>query len=174
MNKETRSILKMRAVAMAKAPEEIKDPSSMNWFIDFSLGGENYAVESAFVKEVCPLKDFTLLPDVPSYIIGIVNVRGRILPIIDLKSFFNLPKKGLGELNKIIILQDEQMEFGILADQINQTTAIFTDEILPVPRTIKGIGEKYVTGITKDRMILLSAKNLLNDKTIIVYDEVNP
>ena len=73
----------------------------------------------------------------------------------------------------MIILCDDQMEFGILADEVNGTKAIYREEILPVPLTITGIGEKYLKGVTKDHMIILSAESLLSDKNIVVNEEVN-
>ena len=172
MKKEIRSLLKMRAVSMAIEPEQKRDSSTIIEIIEFTLAAESYGIESAFVREVCILKDFTPLPGIPSFILGIVNVHGQLLPVIDLKIFFNLPEKGLGELNKVIILCDDQMEFGILADEVNGTKAIYREEILPVPLTITGIGEKYLKGVTKDRLIILSAKNLLSDKKIVVNEEV--
>ncbi|MEX0982576.1 MAG: chemotaxis protein CheW [Bacteroidales bacterium] len=171
MKKEIRSVLKIRAVAMAKEAEQKRESSATMEIIEFALASEIYGIESAYVREVYPLKDFTPLPGVPSFILGIINVRGQILPVVDLKKFFNLPEKGLGELNKVIILRNENMEFGILADIINGTRVIFEDEILPVPPTVTGIGEKHLRGITKDQLIILSAENLLADKNIVVYDE---
>jgi len=95
-----------------------KEASIIIEVIAFTLVTEIYGIESNFVKEVYTLTDFTPLPGVPSYIFGIINVRGQILPVIDLKKFFNLPEKGLGELNKVIILSNGLMEFGILADVV--------------------------------------------------------
>ena len=172
MKKETRSLLKTRAVAMAIEPEQQRDTSTMIEIIEFTLAAESYGIESAFVREVNTLKDFTQLPGVPSFILGIVNIHGQILPVIDLKKFFNLPEKGLGELDKVIILYDDQMEFGILADEVKGTKVIYSEDVLPVPLTVTGIGEKYLKGVTKDRLIILSAENLLSDKNIVVNEEV--
>jgi len=173
MKKDIHSLLKMRAAAMAFEPEQKRDTSTITEIIEFALAAESYGIESAFVREVCTLKDFTPLPGVPSFILGIVNVHGQILPVLNLNIFFNLPDRGLGELNKVIILCDDQMEFGILADEVNGTKAIYREEILPVPLTITGIGEKYLKGVTKDHMIILSAESLLSDKNIVVNEEVN-
>lgn len=157
---------------MAKEPEPERNNSAITEIIEFTLASEIYGIESAFVREVYSLKDFTLLPGVPSYILGIVNMRGQILPVVDLKKFFKIPEKGLGELNKVIILRNDLMEFGILADEINGTKVIYNEEVLSVPPTVTGIGESYLKGVTKDRLIILSAENLLADENIIVNDEV--
>jgi purine-binding chemotaxis protein CheW len=170
MKKEIRSRLKMRAVEMAKEHEQKRKISSVIEIIEFTLASESYGIESAFVREVYPLKDFTPLPGIPSFILGIINVRGQILPVVDLKKLFNLPEKGLGELNKVIILHDEQMEFGILVDSVNGMKVFYREDVLSVPSTVTGIGEEYMKGATKDRLIILSAKNLLSDKNIVVND----
>jgi purine-binding chemotaxis protein CheW len=171
MKKEIRSILKMRAVSMAVETELERDSSATIEIIEFNLATERYGIESVFVREVYPLIDYTPLPGVPPFILGIVNVRGQILPVVDLKKFFNLPARGLGELNKVIILHNEQMEFGILADEIEGIRIVFREDILPAPPTITGIGERYLKGVTKERLIILSAENLLSDKNIVVNEE---
>jgi len=170
MNKETSELLKLRAIAMAKEPEQKTGNSPIIQLITFTLASENYGIESAFIREVYPLKDFTPLPGVPSYVLGIINVRGQIMPVIDLKKFFNLPEPGITELNKVIILHDKQMEFGILADIVHGTQGIAMDEIKMAPSTIKGIGQEYLMGVTKERLIVLNAEKLLTNKSIIVND----
>ncbi len=168
MKKEIRAKLKDRARVMALEPEEKKAASAIIELISFTLVTETYGIESAFVREVYPLKDFTSLPGVPSYILGIINIRGQILPVVDLKKFFNLPQKGLGELNKVIILSNEQMEFGILADVVHGTQSVELEDIQVVPPTVSGIGEKYIKGVTKEQVIILDAGNILNDEKITI------
>jgi purine-binding chemotaxis protein CheW len=173
MKKEIRTILKNRAIAMAQEPEQKRAASATIEVITFTLAAETYGIESAFVREVYLLRDYTPLPGVPPYVFGIINVRGQILPVVDLKKFFNLPEKGLGELNKVIILRNDQMEFGILADEVHGTQAIELEDIQVVPPTVSGIGEEYLKGVTKESLIVLNAERLLSDKNIIVNDVVN-
>ena len=145
-------------------------PLTITEIIEFILAAESYGIESAFVREVYPLKDYTPLPGVPPYIFGIINVRGQILPVVDLKKFFNLPEKGLGELNKVIILRNERMEFGILADAVHGTQVIYAGRYVAAPPTVTGIGEEYLKGVTKERLIVLYAEKLLTDKNIVVNE----
>jgi purine-binding chemotaxis protein CheW len=173
MKKEIRTKLKNRAIAMAQEPEQKKVASAVIEVITFTLAAETYGIESAFVREVYQLKDFTSLPGAPSFIFGIVNIRGQILPVVDLKKFFNLPEKGLGEMNKVIILSNGQMEFGIMADVVNGTQALEIEDILVVPPTVSGIGEKYLKGVTKEHIMVIEAESLLNDEKIIVNEQVN-
>jgi purine-binding chemotaxis protein CheW len=104
-------------------------------------------------------------------VLGIVNVRGQILSIIDLKKFFDLPERGLGQLNKLIILRNEHMEIGILADDILGARSIDLEALQPAPPTVSGIGAHYLRGVTAERVILLNAERLLSDEQIIVYQE---
>ena len=172
MKKDIQTILKNRAVALAQEPEQKKVAAAVCEIITFTLAAETYGIESAFVREVYPLKDFTPLPGVPPFIFGIINVRGQILPVVDLKKFFNLPEKGLGELNKVIILCNDQMEFGILADVVHGTQTIEVEDIQVVPFTVSGIGEEYLKGVTKESLIVLNAERILSDNSIIVNEEV--
>jgi purine-binding chemotaxis protein CheW len=172
MKKEIRIKLKNRAIAMAQEPVQKRAASANIDVIVFTLAAESYGIESFFVREVYPLRDFTPLPGVPSYIFGIINVRGQILPVVDLKKFFNLPEKGLGDLNRVIILYNDKMEFGILADVVHGIQDIELEDLLVVPPTVTGIGEEYLKGVTKEHVVVLDAESILNDKKIIVNEEV--
>ena len=172
MKKETQNILKQRAINMAVEPEQERDASTIIKVIEFTMGNERYGIESAYVREVYKFGDFTPLPGVPSFILGIVNIHGQIVPVVNLKKFFNIPEKGLGELNKLIIIYNDQMEFGVLSDEVNGTKTIYIEDLLPVPVMVSDIGEKYLKGITKESLIILSAENLLSDKNMVVNEEV--
>ena len=78
--------------------------------LEFRLASERYAVESRLVQEVHPLRDLTPLPCTPPFVLGIVNVRGRILPVLDLKKFFDLPERGLTDLHRIILVRGNDLE----------------------------------------------------------------
>ena len=169
---EKRSLLKKRAQALALRENDETGQQECIEIIVFRLAYETYGIETAFVREVYPLKDMTTLPGTPSFVIGIINVRGQIVSVIDLKKFFNLPEKGLGELNKVIILCNERMEFGILADVVEGTQSVALNEIMAVPSSDIGIGEKYLKGVTKEHIVVLEAESILNDKNIIVNEEV--
>ena len=171
--KEKGVILKARARVLAKETEEAGAAREFLDIIEFSLAAETYGIESAFVREVYPLKDFTPLPGTPPFVLGIVNVRGQILSVIDLKKFFNLPEKGLGQLNKVIIIRNDRMEFGILTDAVLDARPIPLESIQAAPPTVTGIGAGYLKGVTGGRMIILDAEKILGDEKIIVHQEAD-
>jgi purine-binding chemotaxis protein CheW len=170
---EKRALLKKRAQVLAlRGNDETVQQEGIE-IIMFRLAYETYGIETAFVREVYPLKDMTTLPGTPSFVLGIINVRGQIVSVIDLKKFFNLPEKGLGELNKVIIIYNERMEFGILADVVEGTQTLALEEIMAAPPSVIGIGKKYLKGVTKEHIVLLDAESILNDENIIVNEEVS-
>jgi purine-binding chemotaxis protein CheW len=169
---ERRSILKNRARALAREPERIETAGKSLDLVEFRLGPEVYAVECAFVREVSSVKDLTQLPAAPPFVLGIINLRGQILSVVDLRVFFDLPRSGLGDLNKVIVLSGNSMEFGILADAIIGTRTIRRSVIQPPIPTLTGIGVEYLTGIDGDGIVILDAKRILEDEKIIVAEDV--
>ena len=169
---EERRILKARAEALAREPEPERGAGEYLELVEFRLASESYAVESAYVREVYPLKELTPLPCTPAFVLGIINMRGQILSIVDLKKFFDLPAGGLTDLNRVVILHTEDMEFGILADTVIGLRHVSTEEIHPPPPTLKGIQAEYLRGVTKEGLVVLDGGRILTDKRIIVDEEV--
>ena len=169
---EKKKILKARAKTLAREPERDEKAEAYLEVVEFVLAYERYAIETAYVREIYPLKEFTPLPCTHPFVFGIVNVRGQILSVIDIKNFFDLPEKGLGELNKVIILHLGDMEFGILADKIIGTRSIPLKEIQPSLPTLTDIRAEYMRGVTEERVVILDAKKLLLDNGILVHEEV--
>ena len=170
---ERRSILKARARALAHEPQRVAAAQEFLEIIEFRLATETYGIEAAFVRDVLPLKDFTPLPGAPSFVLGVINARGEIISVVDLKKFFNLPQNGMGQLNKVVILRNEQMEFGILADDILGVRSIALETIQASPPTVTGIGASYVRGVTAERVIVLDGEKILGDEQIIVHQEAD-
>lgn len=168
---EAKRILKARAKALARETGKAEAADALE-LVEFLLAHERYAVESRYVREVYPLESLTPLPCTPAFVLGIVNIRGEILSVIDIKKFFDLPEKGLTDLNKVIVLQSEDMLFGILADAVLGVRRIPVAEIQSSLPTLTGIREKYLKGVTPERAVVLDAEKLLTDETIIVQEQV--
>jgi purine-binding chemotaxis protein CheW len=169
---ETQRILKARALALAQEPASGRTSSESLEIVEFVLAHERYAIESRFISEVAMLESLAPLPCVPAFVLGIVNLRGEMLPVIDLKRFFELPEKGLGDLNKIIVLRSGDALFSILADAIVGIRRILLADIHPSLPTLTVIGKNYLKGITPERLVVLDGEKLLADESIVVQEEV--
>ncbi len=126
-----------------------------------------------FVREVYPLKAFTPLPCTPAFVLGIVNVRGQILSVIDLGKFFDLPTMVVGEPTKVIILRRGEMELGFLADALLGVQSIPRDQIQPGLPTLTGVRQAYLKGITPARLVVLDGGSILADKNLVVNEQVD-
>ena len=99
-------------------------------------------------------------------------LRGEILPVIDLKKFFEVPEKELRGRNKVIVLQAGKMTFAILVDEVLGARSILATDIQSSLPTLMGIRKKYLKGITSERLAVLDAENLLMDESIVVDEQV--
>src|SRR5882724_5694282 len=169
---EADRILRTRARALARKPPRASAEGAMLELLEFRLASERYAVESRLVQEVHPLRDLTPLPCTPPFVLGIVNVRGRILPVLDLKKFFDLPEHGLTDLHRIILVQENDLEFGLLADVIVGVRSVAADSLQPSLPTLTGIRAEYLKGIGEERLVVLEMERILADPKIIVHQEV--
>ena len=94
------------------------------------------------------------------------------MPVLDLKNFFELPVKGLTDLNKIIVLQSEKILFGILADEIVGVRNILLRDVQSSLPTLTGVRKDYLRGVTPERVTLLDAEKLLTSEKIVVQEQV--
>ncbi|SOD41094.1 chemotaxis protein CheW [Nitrosovibrio sp. Nv4] len=165
-------ILQTRAYALAQVSSSAVADNDSIEVLEFMLANEHYAVETHYVLQVTLLEHLTRLPCTPAFVLGIVNLRGAILPVISIKNFFELPEQGLTDTNKIIVLQLEKIRFCILVDEIVNVRYILLAGLQPPLPTLTSIQKDYLKGVTADRMALLDAEKLLNAENIVVQEQI--
>ena len=156
-----------KKIAGRKDPDHLQGGKTIS-VVEFLLIPETYAFEEKFVSEVLLLKEITTIPGTPPFVMGVINLRGRVVSVVNLKNLFNLKDRGLTELNKVMILKNEEMEFGVVADSILGNRTIFLNTLSQPPLTLNGIAAKYISGVTQDGLILLDANKLLSSRQIIL------
>lgn len=161
------NILHERACNLATPLDEDSAPQQALELIEFSLARARYGIASAFVREVCHLTQLTPVPCTPDFVAGIINVRGEVISVIDIRRFFSLPEIGITDLNKVIILHREKMIFGVLADFIVEVRPIELSAI-QLSTNISGIRAEYLLGVTPEGLAVIDAEKLLTDKNIVV------
>ncbi|KXZ40191.1 purine-binding chemotaxis protein CheW [Alkalithermobacter thermoalcaliphilus JW-YL-7 = DSM 7308] len=127
-------------------------------YVIFKLNKEEYGVDIMTVKEVSEFKEATKVPNTPSFVEGIINIRGDVTPIINLKKRFNL-KENENEASRIIVVNIKDKLVGFLVDDASQVVSIDENSIDPPPEIVSGVDKKYIQGIGK-----------LGDKMIIILD----
>lgn len=166
--KSVDSVLKARAKELAKPPESEDIGVDLIEIVEFTLGPEHYAFPSAFVSEVFRLTEITPLPSLPPFVLGVTNVRGRILSVVDLRRLLDFGDTGLTNLNRAIILNNGDMELAVLADEVAGVYASDSDKWQKSLSTLVGKREAYLKGVTKDRVVVLDAEKLLSSRDLLV------
>jgi purine-binding chemotaxis protein CheW len=168
---EAERILRERARKLARPAQEPPATEQIE-LLEFRLARERYAVESRHVQEVYPLRDLTPLPDTPPFLLGLVNVRGRILPVFDLRKLFELPEQGLTDMHRIVLVRGNDLELGLLADVIVGVHDVARDSLQPSLPTLTGIRAQYLLGVTDEHLIVLDLDRILADPRILIHDDV--
>jgi purine-binding chemotaxis protein CheW len=170
---ETERILRDRARELARPATPPAPAGSTLELLEFGLAKERYALETRHVQEVHPLRELTPLPGTPPFLLGIVNVRGRIVPVLDLKKFFELPEQGLTDLHRVILVHGDDIELGVLADSTHGVHDVTAATLQPSLPTLTGIRAQYLLGVTAARVVVLDFDRVLSDPSIIVRQDVD-
>ena len=151
---------------MAKLDKKIQ-------MVTFQLGVENYGVDIMDIKEIYGKEDVRAIPNAPSYVEGILNLRGTIIPIINLHKRFQIEKAVLDEedelLSGFVIISLHNMEIGIIIDKVLRVVAVDASTIQAPPQMISGIGAEYIQGVVhKDEtyLIILDIRKLFDPEEL--------
>ncbi len=159
--KTAREVMEKRAEDLAKVPVRAPHATEVLELVSFSLANERYAFETRHIREVIRFTDFTPIPGAPDFLVGLLNLRGEILAVFDLRKFFGVADKGVTDLSRAIVLGGDRAEFGVLADTASEVMTVRTEEVFESPGSVAGIGREYLRGVTKDGLIVLDGGVLL-------------
>lgn len=142
--------------------------------VTFHLGEELYGVNIMDVKEIVKLQSIRAIPNAPYYMVGILNLRGEIIPIIDLHRRFHIgTENGDVELDELesgfIILNISGTKIGIIIDKISRVVSVNTSDIQDPPQMMGGIGSEYINGVVRNEdgyLILLNTQKLFEAKEL--------
>jgi len=165
-----RELLEKRARELARRPDDESSTDERIQIVEFTIAHERYGIEARYVREVYPLRELTPLPGTPEFVLGIVNVRGRVTSLVDLKKFFALPEKGLSDTNHVVLLSSPEMDFGILADCMLGVRELSAEELQHDLPTFTGHRKEYLLGVARDGVVVLDARRILGDPRMIVRD----
>jgi len=147
-------------------------------YLTFMLGDEEYGLEILRVREIIGLMSITEVPRTPPYVRGVINLRGKIIPVVDLRVKFGMETIDVTEETCIIvvdiILNEEQIEMGILVDKVSEVLDILSDDIEDAPTFGTSFDSEFIQGMAKVKdsvKILLNIGKVLSDNEILAADE---
>lgn len=136
-------------------------------YVIFKLETEEYGVDIMKVKEISEFKESTKVPNAPYFVDGIINLRGEIIPIINLKKRFRISLGNVNSDTRIIVININDKNVGFVVDEASQVLRIKDDEIDVAPEIIAGVERQYITGVGKvgeKIIILLDLEKILTDE----------
>ena len=147
--------------------------------VTFQLGEEQYGIDIMDVKEIVRVQDIRSIPNAPSYVEGIFNLRSEIIPIINLHKRFHLRKPPMGEedemLSGFIIIDLDGMKLGVIIDRVARVVSVETERIQAPPQMLSGIGAEYIQGVVHQEqgyLIILDIRKLFNPKELQKISEL--
>ena len=142
-------------------------------YLTFRLGGEEYGLEILKVREIIGLMDITVVPRTPTYVRGVINLRGKIIPVLDLRVKFGMPSIETTEETCIIVVEvhkdDEAVEMGILVDKVSEVLDIISEDIEDAPSFGGGFDADFIMGMAKAKD---SVKILLNIDAVLRGEDI--
>lgn len=157
-----------KAVVMQEIKEQEED-TQKGRFLTFSLGGESYGIEIQYVTEIIGLQPITEVPELPEYIRGIVNLRGKIIPVMDVRLRFRKPFLEYNDRTCVIVIDIREFSIGLIVDSVSEVLSIPDEEIVPPPEVGKNYSNRYIRGIGKvgnDVKLLLDCGKLLTEDNL--------
>lgn len=162
---------------MDEADKTADDKAPLEQFVVFKLGPEEYAVPILAVTEVVNTLEITPVPDAPDFILGLINLRGKIVPVLDLDKRFDLEEPEGVDRQHILVAESQQhVLFGFLVDQVTEVLKLSQDHIKPAPDVVKSkISAEYLPGViifgeegqppeTERIILILDLQKILSDK----------
>ncbi|ADH85363.1 chemotaxis protein CheW [Desulfurivibrio alkaliphilus] len=155
--------------------DEDDEDTQKDKYLTFHLHGEDYGLEIRFVTEIIGIQKITKVPDMPHFLMGIINLRGKVIPVMDVRLRFKLPEREYDERTCIIVVDIEGTAIGLVVDQVQEVVDIPEDQVEPPPESRRGKSSPFLQGmgkIGKEVKILLNVEKLLYDEQLESIKEV--
>jgi purine-binding chemotaxis protein CheW len=152
---------------------EFEEDTQKDRYLTFLLGNECYGIEIRYVTEIIGLQAITEIPELPEYVKGIINLRGKIIPVIDVRTRFKKEPKDYNDRTCVIVVDIKELSIGLIVDSVAEVITIPEQDIVDPPQVNKAAGSRYINKIGKvgnDVKLLLDCEKLLTEGD---FEELN-
>ncbi len=146
--------------------EETATSGDVLQLVTFTLGSEEYAVNILNVQEINRITEITQVPNSPDYIEGVINLRGKVIPVINLRKKFHFEDRPTDDTSRIIIMEIQGITNGLIVDSVSEVLRIPANSVEPAPPMSAELQSQFINGIAKLKnrlIILIDLDNLLGD-----------
>jgi len=141
-----------------------KQDTHTSQVVSFRLGEEEYGVDIMTVQEIILLGCITQVPEVPDHVLGVINLRGNVIPILNLRRRFGMPDQPAEDETRIVVMNLNGRTVGVVVDGVSEVLRLSLDDISPPPPSLSGAGKEYINGLAHNGerlLILLNMARLL-------------
>lgn len=141
----------------------------------FTIGNEEYGIEILKVQEILRLPQITTLPKAADFILGVIDLRGKILPIIDMSKRFGIESKTEMKDARAIVINIKGREVGLAIDSVSHVVKVDSNDIEPPPPIVKGISGRYIVGIAKvdeEFVVILDIDRIFSPNELLALEQV--
>ncbi|MCF8240147.1 MAG: chemotaxis protein CheW [Melioribacteraceae bacterium] len=141
--------------------------------VSFKIGNEEFGVDILKVQEINKMMQITKVPNAPSHVEGVINLRGKIIPVIDLRIKLRIERKDYNNNTRIVVLENDNNIVGFIVDEVKEVLRIPKSITEAPPEMVAGIDSKYITSIGKleDRLLILLDLDEIINNTDVEYEE---
>lgn len=146
--------------------DEIEEDTMKGKFLTFSLGKEFYGIDILYVTEIVGIQPITVVPELPHFIRGIINLRGQIIPVMDARAKFNKEHAEYNDRTCIVVVDVQDLSIGIIVDAVSEVLNMDDENIVPPP-PVGGSGRKYIKSVGKNGnevILIIDCEELLNQE----------
>ena len=143
-------------------PEQAQRPNAKgdgksSQVVSFRLGEEEYGVDIMTVQEIILLGCITQVPEVPDHVLGVINLRGNVIPILNLRRRLGMPDQAADDATRIVVMNLNGRTVGVVVDGVSEVLRLADDEVSATPSTLSGAGKEYITGLARrgERLLIL-------------------
>ncbi|MCX7710410.1 MAG: chemotaxis protein CheW [Clostridia bacterium] len=152
-----------------------EEDSLVGKYLTFLIEKETYGIPIQHVIEIIGIQRITEVPDLPVYAKGIINLRGKIIPVIDVRLKFRKPEKDYNDRTCIIVVDINEIAIGLIVDTVAEVLSIADENIVPPPELKSGFGNRYIKGIGKvgdEVKLLIDCERILENEELEVISDM--
>lgn len=160
---------------VGEVKSSIEEDTQKDKYLTFRLAKEDYGIEIRYVTEIIGIQKITEVPDMADFIKGVINLRGKVIPVMDVRARFSLPGRKYDDRTCIVVVNINDKPVGLVVDKMNEVVDIPADHIEPPPVAADSRSSHYIKGMGKlgaEVKILLDVNRLLYEKGASLFSEI--
>jgi purine-binding chemotaxis protein CheW len=147
----------------------------MDKYLTFTVAGEGYGIDIRSVTEIIGIQPVSTLPEVPEFVKGVINLRGKIIPVVDMRLRFGQKEAAYTDRSCIVVVETNRLTAGLIVDQVSEVMMIDKESIVPPPDVQLPDSRRYISGIGKvdaEVKLLIDCNRLFNDNETISIESI--